>query len=78
VPEYPALIGYGTMGISNYHGKVDRNSDRGDLVILYTPDRYWNEIHIYFFPEMIMQLYTVLEYVFNKLNNKGRLHSFPS
>jgi len=67
IEKYPSLIGYGTVGISNYYGKVDRNSDNGDLIILYSPDRHWDEIHIYYFAGMIMQLYGVMEYVYNKI-----------
>lgn len=44
----PLLFGYGTIGISNKEGKVTRASDKGDLVVLYTPD-YGKTFHIFFF-----------------------------
>lgn len=36
--NYPQFIGYGTIGISGKDGKITRESDTGDLIVLYSPD----------------------------------------
>ncbi len=68
VPEYPQFIGYGTIGISNAHGKVDRNSDTGDLVIFQADNILWGKITVWYFPKMEMHLFEVLAYLSKKLS----------
>lgn len=46
--DYPLLFGYGTIGISNEQGKVTKQSDSGDLVVIHATDNF-KVIHIYFF-----------------------------
>lgn len=48
VAEYPLLIGYGTIGITNQDGKVE---DTGDLLVFSTTDS-WLTIRIYLFAGM--------------------------
>ena len=60
--QYPLFIGYGSIGISNNEGKITKESDLGDLVILYTSDD-WQSIRIYYFTGMITSLYEVMEYL---------------
>lgn len=48
VAEYPLLLGYGTIGITNQEGKVE---DTGDLLVFYTPDN-WTTIKIFLFAGM--------------------------
>ena len=62
INEYPLFIGYGSIGISNNEGKITKESDLGDLVILYTSDD-WQSIRIYYFTGMITSLYEVMEYL---------------
>ncbi len=63
IPEYPLFIGYGSIGISNDQGKINRASDTGDLVVLTTADRNWDTLRIYYFPGMIQQLDAVMQYL---------------
>jgi hypothetical protein len=63
VPEYPLFIGYGSIGISNNEGKINRASDTGDLVVLTASDRDWRTLRIYYFPAMIHQLDAVMQYL---------------
>lgn len=62
IDEYPLFIGYGSIGISNKEGKITKESDLGDLVILYTSDN-GQSIHIYYFAGMITSLNEVMEYL---------------
>jgi len=63
IPEYPFFIGYGSIGISNNEGKINRASDTGDLVVLTTAERNWDTLRIYYFPGMIQQLNAVMQYL---------------
>lgn len=63
IPEYPLFIGYGTIGICDKDGRINRGSDTGDLVVLTTSDRNWKTIHIFYFPAMIHQLDAVMQYL---------------
>lgn len=46
--DFPLLFGYGTTGISDENGKVSKQSDTGDLVVLYSADNM-KKFHIFFF-----------------------------
>lgn len=46
--DFPLLFGYGTIGISDENGKVSRQSDTGDMVVLYSADNQ-QTFHIFFF-----------------------------
>lgn len=61
--DHPLFIGYGTIGISNEAGKIDRQSDTGDLIVLYSPDRNWDEIVIYFFAGSLMDRESIMIYL---------------
>ncbi len=65
-PEFPNFIGYGSIGISNEQGKIDRNSDTGDLVVLETEETSWERISIYYFPALIKELENILQYITTK------------
>lgn len=62
IDGYPQFIGYGTVGISNSEGKITRESDKGDLVILHSPDN-WQTIKIFFLPSMFEHLSSVMDYI---------------
>lgn len=59
IPEYPLLIGYGSLGISNQNGIIDRTSDTEDLILLNSPSSDWEEINIYYFPKGMKSLYDI-------------------
>jgi hypothetical protein len=61
--DFPMLKGYGTIGISNHTGKVDRQSDKGDLVLVYCPERSQEEVKLFFFAGGLMSLPEIEEYV---------------
>lgn len=61
--NYPLLIGYGTIGISNEAGKIDRQSDTGDLIVLCSTNRNWDEIIIYFFTGAVMEKDPIMTYL---------------
>lgn len=63
--DYPLFIGYGTIGISNEKGRIDRNSDTGDLVVFFTPDR-GKTIQIFFFPAMEKKLNEIMKFLSEK------------
>lgn len=65
-PEYPLFSGYGSIGISNEKGKIDRGSDTGDLIILEAKDPDWERIQIFYFPAMIKSLEEVMKFLSNK------------
>lgn len=62
ITGYPEFIGYGTVGISDESGKITRESDKGDLVILYSTDN-WETIQIFYLPRMVDNLEAVMEYL---------------
>lgn len=62
--SFPSFIGYGTIGISNCNGKIDRQSDTGDLIVLYTKVSDWQEITIYYFTGSIMELELIMEHLY--------------
>lgn len=62
IDEFPLFIGYGSIAISNKEGNITKESDLGDLVILYSSDD-WQSIHIYYLAGMITNLNEVLEYL---------------
>ena len=68
VPSFPTFIGYGTIGISNLVGKIDRQSDTGDLVVLQTATLDWQNITIYYFAGNIMNLELIMEYLYKSQN----------
>ncbi|NCC74320.1 MAG: hypothetical protein EOM06_13135 [Sphingobacteriia bacterium] len=74
IPEYPLFIGYGSIGISNEEGKIDRGSDTGDLIILESEDQDWERIQIFYFPAMVKGLEEVITFLSNK---KGQLCPAP-
>ncbi|MCK9627508.1 MAG: hypothetical protein M0R37_02825 [Bacteroidales bacterium] len=59
IPEYPLLIGYGSLGISNKDGIIDRTSDTEDLILINSPSSDWKEIKIYYFPKGMKSLYDI-------------------
>jgi len=61
--DFPMLQGYGTLGVSNHSGKIDRQSDTGDLVVFYCPERDKKEIRIFFFAGGLMNLPEIEEYI---------------
>jgi len=74
IPEYPLFIGYGSIGISNEEGKIERGSDAGDLIILESEDQDWERIQIFFFPAMIKQLEEVITF----LSNKFKIYNYEN
>ncbi len=74
IPEYPLFIGYGSIGISNEEGTMDRESDTGDLIILAADDPEWERIQIFFFPAMIKQLEEVITF----LSNKFKIYNYEN
>jgi hypothetical protein len=69
--NYPLLIGYGTIGISNQEGQITKDSDKGDLVIFCSQDKEKKEICIYFFAGGLMDLLDIEEYITTLLISKG-------
>jgi len=74
IPEYPLFIGYGSIGISNEEGKIERGSDAGDLIILESENPNWERIQIFFFPAMIKQLEEVITF----LSNKFKIYNYEN
>ena len=70
VDDFPMLVGYGTLGISNSLGKIDRQSDNGDLVIFYCPENDKDEIMIFFFAVALMDLPEIMEYISTQIINR--------
>ncbi|MFA5229603.1 MAG: hypothetical protein GX808_10035 [Syntrophomonadaceae bacterium] len=70
IPEYPLFIGYGSIGISNEGGKIDRGSDTEDLIILEAEAPDWERIRIFYFPAMIKKLEEVMTHLSNKFTKK--------
>ena len=70
IPEYPLFIGYGSIGISNEEGKIDRESDTEDLIILEVEAPDWERIRIFYFPAMIKKLEEVMTHISNKFTKK--------
>jgi hypothetical protein len=68
-PDFSDFVGYGSIGISNECGKIDRDSDTQDLVVLDHDDGEWDKIRINYFPSMILRLDEVLAY----LSKRGKL-----
>ncbi|NEW80973.1 MAG: hypothetical protein GZ094_01200 [Mariniphaga sp.] len=68
MPSFPSFIGYGTIGISNNMGKIDRDSDIGDLVVLQKTGSDWKEIKIDYFPGGVMDLEMIMEYLYKCIN----------
>ena len=66
--SFPSFLGYGTIGISNSIGKIDRDSDIGDLVVLQTSTSDWKEIKIHYFPGGVMDLEMIMEYLYKCIN----------
>ena len=64
--DFPSFIGYGTIGISNELGKIDRQSDTGDLIVLHTSTKDWKEITIYYFAGSVMELESIMEYLYKR------------
>ena len=73
-PEYPLFIGYGSIGISNEKGKIDRGSDTGDLIVLDAEDPDWERIRFFYFPAMVKGL----EEVMNFLSNKFKIYNYEN
>ena len=74
IPPYPLFVGYGSIGISNQEGIIDRGSDTGDLIILESEDQDWERIQIFFFPAMIKQLEEVITF----LSNKFKIYNYEN
>lgn len=64
--DFPSFIGYGTIGTSNELGKIDRQSDTGDLIVLHTSTKDWKEITIYYFAGCVMELESIMEFLYKK------------
>jgi|GEM_PF-521259 len=62
--SFPSFIGYGTIGVSNSAGKIDRESDLGDLIVLQKTGSDWKEIKIHYFPGGVMDLEMIMEYLY--------------
>lgn len=62
VPEYP-LNPYGTIGISGENGKITRECDFGDLVVVHALDYKWETLEIFYFPAMLNNLDIVLNHL---------------
>lgn len=62
IADYPQFIGYGTIGISNKTGKITRESDNGDLVVLFSLDN-WKTIDIFYLPCMVQELEAVMKHL---------------
>lgn len=62
IDEYPLLIGYGSIAISDTEGAINKESDLGDLVVFQTVDN-WQTIRIYYAAGMITNLEEVMEYL---------------
>lgn len=65
--SFPSFIGYGTTGITNKLGKIDRESDIGDLVVLQPTAPGWLEIKIHYFPGGVMDLEMIMEYLYKSI-----------
>ena len=62
--SFPTFIGYGTIGISNSTGKINRESDKGDLIVLQTATSDWKDITIYYFTGSVKNLEFIMEYLY--------------
>jgi hypothetical protein len=71
IPEYPDLIGYGSVGITNKQGKIDRSSDTEDLIILASKEKDWNRIDIYYFAKGLMNLPEIASFVHQKIRGRN-------
>lgn len=60
IAEYPLFFGYGTLGTSNKEGKITKDTDKGDLILLQFVSE--NEVKISYYPKSLQQLYQILEY----------------
>jgi hypothetical protein len=65
--DFPSFLGYGTIGISNQLGKIDRQSDTGDLIVLHTTTKDWKEITIYYFAGSVMDLESIMEHLYKRI-----------
>lgn len=63
IESYPMFIGYGSIGITGENGRITKESDTGDLIILYSRDYSWNEIEIFYFRGMLPYLEEVTKYL---------------
>jgi hypothetical protein len=63
-------VGYGSIGISNQEGKIDRGSDTGDLIVLDAEDPDWERIRFFYFPAMVKGLEEVMNFLINKISIK--------
>lgn len=63
IESYPMFIGYGSIGITGENGRITKESDTGDLIILYNSDYSWNEIEIFYFRGMLPYLEEVTKYL---------------
>jgi hypothetical protein len=61
--DFPLLEGYGTIGISNHDGKINRQSDYGDLAVFSTSEVERKNIKIYFFARALMNLPEIMGYL---------------
>lgn len=66
IDEYPLFIGYGSIAISNTDGKITKDSDFGDLIVLHSSDD-WQTIHFFYFAGMVANLYEVMDFLTNKI-----------
>ena len=63
IENYPSFIGYGSIGITGESGTITKESDTGDLIILYSKDYNWDKIEIFYFKGMLPYLEEVAEYI---------------
>lgn len=63
IENYPMFIGYGSIGITGENGRITKESDTGDLIILYSKDYNWDKIEIFYFKGMLPYLEDVAEYI---------------
>jgi hypothetical protein len=75
IPEYPILLGYGSIGVTNKEGKIDRSSDTEDLILLYSGSPDLKEIDIYYFSKGLRSLYDISPIISKMIieNKKGAI-----
>ena len=65
IPEYPEYP-YGTIGITGSNGKITRQTDFGDVVVVKPLDSDWNWLEIFYFPSMGKNMDEVMSFIANR------------
>lgn len=60
---FSSIIGYGIIGMSNEQGKINRKSEKSDLIILKELEPNWKIIEIQYFAGMSMELDAILKHL---------------